>query len=142
VRLRREGYRRALSAAGLAPIEGFELTGRWSEAWGREAVTTLFSGTEPPDALFCGNDQIGRGVLDALRERGVVVPDDVSVVGFDNWDVMVEAARPPLTSIDMNLRAMGEEAGERLLAMIAGEQASGVQRLPCTLVVRQSCGGR
>ena len=136
----REVYR-ALSAAGLPAIEGFELTGSWSEQWGREAVAALFGKAVVPDALFCGNDQIARGALDALRERGVAVPDTVAVVGFDNWDVMVEAARPPLTSVDMNLEAMGEEAGERLLAMIAGERAAGVRRLPCTLIVRQTCGG-
>ena len=49
-------------------------------------------------------------------------PSDVAVVGFDNWDVMALAARPPLTSVDMNLRALGRAAGERLIAMIAGER--------------------
>ena len=53
-------------------------------------------------------------------ERGVAVPDDVALVGFDNWEVMTLAARPPLTSIDMNLRALGREAGERLLETIGG----------------------
>jgi LacI family transcriptional regulator len=63
------------------------------------------------------------------------------VVGFDNWDVMTDAARPPLTSVDMNLDALGAEAGAALQAMMAGETLSGVRRLPCSLVVRGSCGG-
>jgi len=137
VRLRHRGYQRALERAGLGG--GHFLTGDWSEQWGREAVALLFGGKgETPDALFCGNDQIARGAAEALRDRGIAVPKDVAIVGFDNWLVMAEAARPPLTSIDMNLPALGREAGERLLAMIGGERVTGVKRLPCTLVVRQS----
>jgi LacI family transcriptional regulator len=139
VALRHRGYRDALAAAGLSEIAGYYRNGKWSEAWGREAVASLFDGkAEVPDALFCGNDQIARGATDALRERGVTVPDQVAVVGFDNWDVMTLAARPPLSSVDMNLRQLGQLAGERLIAMIAGERLKGVERLPCSLVVRQS----
>ena len=68
-------------------------------------------------------------------------PADVAIVGFDNWDVMALAARPPLTSIDMNLKALGREAGDRLIDMIAGKRVSGVRRRPCSLVVRESSGG-
>jgi LacI family transcriptional regulator len=142
VRLRRNGYLAALATAGLPRIDGFYLSGSWSEAWGRDAVAQLFDGrAAPPDALFCGNDQIARGMADALRERGIAVPGDVAIVGFDNWDVMALAARPPLTSIDMNLKALGREAGERLIDMISGKRVSGVQRRPCSLVVRESSGG-
>jgi LacI family transcriptional regulator len=137
--LRHRGYRDALAAAGLAEINGYYRSGKWSEAWGREAVASLYDGKlDVPDALFCGNDQIARGATDALRERGVIVPGAVAVVGFDNWDVMTLAARPPLSSIDMNLRELGRLAGERLIAMIAGERLKGVERLACSLVVRQS----
>jgi LacI family transcriptional regulator len=139
VRLRRAGYRSALTAVGLPEIEGFYLSGVWSEAWGRDVVGRLFGGSRPwPDALFCGNDQIARGAADALRERGIGVPSDVAIVGFDNWEVMTLAARPPLTSIDMNLKALGREAGDRLIDMISGKRVSGVQRRPCSLVVRES----
>ena len=91
-----------------------------------------------PDALFCGNDQIARGCADALRERGVAVPQDVAIVGFDNWDVMALACRPPLSSVDMNLKAMGREAGTRLVAAMRGVPQRGLVRLPCTLVIRES----
>lgn len=139
VTLRHRGYRDALAAARLPEIEGYYRNGKWSEAWGREAVAALFDGKgEVPDALFCGNDQLARGATDALRERGVSVPGAVAVVGFDNWDVMTLAARPPLSSVDMNLNELGRLAGERLIAMIAGERRKGVERLPCSLVVRQS----
>ncbi len=143
MRLRREGYRAALKSAGLAAPAHHCLTGAWSEAWGREAVERLFAGKRPPpDAIFCGNDQIARGIADALRERGVRVPEDVAFVGFDNWLVIAEAMRPQLTTIDMNLKELGRETGRRLMAMIAGERQSGVHRLPCSLIVRESCGAR
>jgi LacI family transcriptional regulator len=139
VRLRKAGYHAALKTAGHSAADGFYLPGVWSEAWGREAIGRLFDGRKKtPDALFCGNDQIARGAADALRERGLSVPDDVAIVGFDNWEVMALAARPPLTSVDMNLRALGREAGERLLDMIGGKRVRGVWRRPCSLVVRQS----
>ena len=139
VQLRLRGYSSALVTAGLAQRDDHILSGNWSEAWGREAVAQLFApGRVAPDAIFCGNDQIGRGVSDALRERGLSVPRDVSVVGFDNWDVMVQASRPPLSSVDLNLKAMGHEAGSRLLAAIQGEGQSGLVRMPCTLIVRDS----
>jgi LacI family transcriptional regulator len=115
----------------------------WSESWGHEAVAKLFaSGREPPDAIFCGNDQIARGVADALREMGVNVPEAVSLVGFDNWEIIAGATRPPLTTIDMNLVELGREAGRRMLDLISGRKWQGIYRLPCSLIIRQSCGAR
>lgn len=141
VRLRHRGYSAALAEAGLPEVPSYYLSGVWSEAWGRDAVAKLFDAPgKKPDALFCGNDQIGRGAADALRERGIDVPGDVAIVGFDNWEVMTLASRPPLSSVDMNLETLGREAGTYLLAMIAGEKARGIWRLPCTLVVRGSSG--
>lgn len=126
-------------AGDNAPV----LHGDWSEAWGHAAVERLWSGEMPPDGIFCGNDQIARGVVDALRERGVKVPNDVSVVGFDNWEIVAAATRPPLTSVDMNLKDLGREAGALILALAEGKVIEpGIRRLPCRLVVRDSCGGR
>jgi LacI family transcriptional regulator len=68
-------------------------------------------------------------------------PKNIAVVGFDNWQIIAAATRPPLTTIDMNLHELGRQAGSRMLAMINDERAqAGVVRLPCRLVVRQSCG--
>jgi LacI family transcriptional regulator len=143
VRLREMGWRKALAEAGLQAASAGCRPGRWTEAWGHEAAQALFSRRPgAPDALFCGNDQIARGAVEALLEMGLGVPDDVAVVGFDNWDVMTEAARPSLTSVDMNLDALGREAGASLLEMMAGRRLTGVRRLPCSLVIRNSCGAR
>jgi LacI family transcriptional regulator len=119
------------------------LYGQWSEDWGHRAVAELWSRDgDKPDGIFCGNDQIARGVIDGLRERGIKVPEDVSVVGFDNWEIMAEHTRPPLTTIDMNLKELGRQAGLTVLALGEGEPVElGVRKLPCRLVVRRSCGG-
>ncbi|GHA18685.1 LacI family transcriptional regulator [Devosia pacifica] len=119
------------------------LYGSWSEAWGHSAVDQLCSAeTDLPDGIFCGNDQIARGVVDALRERHIAVPRDVSVVGFDNWEIVSAATRPPLTSVDMNLKALGREAGRLILELSGGRHVEpGIRKLPCKLVVRESCGG-
>ena len=141
VQFRRDGYRAALRAAGVDEPAGYFLAGSWSETWGREALDRLFdSRRAPPDGIFCGNDQIARGIIDGLRERAIAVPDAVSIVGFDNWEIIAEATRPPLTTIDMNLKELGREAGRRLMDLIAGESLQGVRRLPCSLIVRESCG--
>jgi LacI family transcriptional regulator len=140
VLLRRDGYRAALKSAKLAAPDSYFLSGTWSEAWGRQALDRLFAAEPRPNAVFCGNDQIARGLAEALRERGLRAPDDVALVGFDNWAVIAEATRPQLTSVDMNLKELGRETGRRLMAMISGERQTGVYRLACSLVVRESCG--
>lgn len=136
VRERADAYRAAVGGDERV------LFGVWSESWGHEAVARIW--TEPgekPDGLFCGNDQIARGVVDALRERGVRVPEDVSVIGFDNWEIVAAQTRPPLTTVDMELKELGRQAGLTVLALAEGAPVEpGVRKLPCRLVVRQSCG--
>jgi LacI family transcriptional regulator len=129
----------ALQAAGLPVSEAGILRGSWSERWGHEAVAALWAGGDRPDGIFCGNDQIARGVVDALRERNVDVPGDVSVVGYDNWEIVAEQTRPPLTTVDMNLKELGRQAGLALMRLVNQETVEkGVWKLPCTLVVRGS----
>ncbi|UZF94840.1 LacI family DNA-binding transcriptional regulator [Bosea sp. NBC_00550] len=128
----------ALAEAGAA-TEAKVLFGSWSEHWGHQAVEALWSGADKPDGIFCGNDQIARGVVDALRERGVSVPGDVSVVGFDNWEIVAKETRPPLTTVDMNLKELGRQAGLALVRLVNGEAVeTGVWKLPCSLIVRSS----
>ncbi len=139
VRERSEAWRDVLGEAGLAaplPVHG-----PWSEATGHAAVTRLWEGSEPPDAIFCGNDQIARGAIDALRERGLGVPIDVAVVGFDNWELVARETRPPLSSVDLNLTDLGRAAGQALVDLIEGRLvAPGVRRMACALRVRESSG--
>ena len=99
-----------------------------------------FSRGQPwPDAIFCGNDAIARGVIDALRDKGISVPADIAVIGFDNWEMVATQTRPPLTTIDMGLKALGARAGLALHGLCNGEQPrQGSIQLPCTLVERGS----
>jgi LacI family transcriptional regulator len=126
-----------LAAAGLEPAAPV-LFGEWSEAWGRQAAGILLSTEAPIDAVFCGSDQIARGLAEALQEAGRRVPADVALIGFDNWDVMVDGCRPALTSIDMDLEGIGRTAAELLLAAINGEPAHGRRALPGRLIPRAS----
>ncbi|HEX8007805.1 MAG TPA: LacI family DNA-binding transcriptional regulator [Trebonia sp.] len=141
-RLRAEGVADVLADAGLALVGNGVLYGEWSEEWGRQAADALLRAAPETDAIFCGSDQIARGISDALRETGRKVPDDVALVGFDNWEIMATACRPPLTTVDMNLRELGRTAAERLLAAIEGTFAPGAEKLPCSLVVRESSRAR
>ncbi|MBB2947623.1 LacI family transcriptional regulator [Actinoplanes lutulentus] len=126
-----------LAAEGLQPAAP-TLYGEWSEAWGRQAAGILLSTGADVDAVFCGSDQIARGLVEGMQAAGRSVPADVAVVGFDNWDVMVDGCRPALTSIDMDLEGIGRSAAELLLATINGNPVHGRQTRPCRLVPRAS----
>jgi LacI family transcriptional regulator len=126
-----------LAAVGLEPAAPV-LFGEWSEAWGRQAAGILMSTGAEVDAVFCGSDQIARGLAEAMQEAGRHIPGDVALVGFDNWDVMVDGCRPALTSVDMDLEGIGRSAAELLLAAINGEPAHGRHALPGRLVPRAS----
>ena len=114
------------------------LYGEWSEAWGRRATGILLARGTDFDAILGGSDQIARGAADALREAGRRVPQEVALTGFDNWDVVALASRPPLTSVDMDLEGLGRAAAERLLQAIAGTPSPGVHPHPARLVIRES----
>ena len=138
VRVREQAMRTVLAEHNVDFPDRRVLSGTWHEHWGYDAANLLLNTDPHIDAIFCGNDLIARGVVDRLRERGVRVPHDVAVVGFDNWEIIAEGTRPPLTSVDQNLRALGHLAATKLLARIDGIHESGVLYQPCNLIVRQS----
>jgi LacI family transcriptional regulator len=139
---RADGARAALAAAGLELAGGRPLLGAWSEEWGRGATRSLLRAEPGLDAVFAGSDQVARGVLDALREEGRRVPDDVAVVGVDNWEAVATGARPALSTVDLDLQHLGRVAAQRLQAAMAGSPSHGVERLPGRLVVRASSAPR
>ena len=118
--------------------------GEWSEEWGHAAIEQVLATREKlPDGIFCGSDEIARGALDGLRGHGISAPDDVSVVGFDNWEVVSRQTRPPLTTIDMELKEIGHRAGLAMLRLTRNEPVDkGIIRLPCSLVRRESVARR
>lgn len=136
---------RLRGAAAAMDDHGLELIGNpglvfgaWNETWGRRATERLLEAHPDVDAVVAGSDHIARGVMDTVRESGRRIPDDVAVVGFDNWDVLVEGARPQLTSVDMNLQELGRLAAEALVESIDGVVRQGRVRNPVQLVVRGS----
>jgi LacI family transcriptional regulator len=113
--------------------------GTWSQRWARAATTSLLGQLPDIDAVLCGSDQIASGVLVALDEMGRRVPDDIAVTGYDNWRVFALETEPQLTTIDMNLEALGAAAARDLFTIIDGGPARGsVRRHGCELVVRGS----
>jgi LacI family transcriptional regulator len=126
-----------LRAAGLELV-GEPWYGGWSEVWGRFAAAVLARSHPEVDAVFCGSDVIARGVADGLRESGRRLPNDVALVGVDDWAPAAEGCRPPLTTVDLNLQEVGRIAGTLLLKAIENGPEPGVHTVPCRLVVRAS----
>ena len=138
VQQRVEGIRSALRNHNMR-LTGPVVYGRWSQRWGREAGAELLRRNPLVDAVLCGSDQIAAGIVDALLDSGRRVPEDVAVTGYDNWVEFAGETDPLLTTVDMNLEALGAAAAHELFDAIDGRPApGGVRRHPCTLLVRGS----
>src|SRR5690625_698605 len=135
------GAMAAMQEAGLQPVHDEPFYGTWDEAWGRSAVEAILSMHPEVDAVICGSDQIARGALDMLHEHERRVPEDVAVTGHDNWEVIVAHSRPRLTSVDMNLEALGRRAAARLFAAIEERPSPGVEKVSPRIVERDSTRG-
>ena len=112
------GYREALAGAGVPVIESDIVVGDFMEPRGHDAALELLRRPHPPTAVFASSDSAAFGVLRAARELGLSVPDDLSVVGFDD---VPEAAllTPPLTTVRQPLREMGRAAVRQLMLLLA-----------------------
>lgn len=135
-----EGYRRALEAAGL-PFEGALVReGDYSAESGFSAMASLLEAGAGFTALFASNDTVALGAMAALRERGLRIPEDVAVVGYDDIPLAAFAA-PPLTTVRSPALEHGRLAGEMLVSLIRGERPERTQvDFELELVVRASCG--
>ncbi|GAA2243612.1 LacI family transcriptional regulator [Herbiconiux moechotypicola] len=135
---RAAGARAALRDAGLDFVAD-PVFSEWSEQWGRSATAMLLGRHPDVDGIFAGSDQIARGVLDTARELGREVPDDLSVIGYDNWEVIATGSRPGLTTVDAQLQDLGRLAAQRIFEGIDGADiGAGVRQQPVRLVVRGS----
>jgi len=118
---RLEGYNQALSKHEMTPLQGYVVAGRSADAdsWssGHEAMKKLLALNPVPDGVFCYNDPIAIGVIDAILDAGLRVPEDVAVIGCGNLH-FDKSLRVPLSSIDQQSVAIGERAGKLLLAVI------------------------
>ena len=134
-RARVEGWRMELEAQGR-PVPPLRWGGDWSARSGYEAGRSLARDLEVT-AVFCANDQMAMGVIAALRDAGRKVPDDVSVVGFDD---LPESAYidPPLTSVRQDFDELGRRAMGLVERVLAGDPQPSADLVPTTLVVRRS----
>jgi serine phosphatase RsbU (regulator of sigma subunit)/DNA-binding LacI/PurR family transcriptional regulator len=134
------GYRAGHRDRGLVPDEKLIIPGDFLFAAGQEAVAKLFDGAGTGcDALLAANDWMALGALEALAARGLRVPEDVAVVGFDDIDE-ARFAMPPLTTVRQAPRQLGIEAVRLVLALVAGENAPREVVLETFPRFRQSCG--
>lgn len=132
---RRAGYQEALRDAGLEPDPVLEYTHNLDTSHGPEAFDQLMSIDPPPTAIFFLSDEMAMGALGHARRRGVSVPADVSVMGFDDHDLSEAAG---LTTMRQPVRALGVAAAERLLEKLSEpiERTAGV--IACKIVERES----
>lgn len=130
-----------LIAAGIFPDPDLIGAGGFDQAIGREATRRLLALPEGkrPTAIFAANDLSARGAMDAIEEAGLRVPQDISVVGYDDtW--YASLTYPPLTSVCMNIDSMGQRAAELLIAQIEGQTKEQHPVLPVSLTIRRSSG--
>nr|WP_087149161.1 LacI family DNA-binding transcriptional regulator [Pararhizobium antarcticum] len=113
---RLKGYKQALATADIAFDESLVRDGDWLPLRGYEAGLELLSLTNPPTAIFCGNDLMAIGVMEAAAELGLRVPDDLSVMGYDDQE-LARYTHPPLSTLVLPNYEMGQRAAEILIDM-------------------------
>ncbi|GAP37257.1 LacI family DNA-binding transcriptional regulator [Piscinibacter sakaiensis] len=133
---REQGYREALEAAGLKPDPALVAAGAFTEHSGLQAVEGLMASRVRFSAVFAANDQMAIGAALALYRRGRRVPDDVSLVGFDDVAGSMYAV-PPLTTVHNPIQEIGGLAAQAMLALLAGERPEAAVPAP-RLIVRES----
>lgn len=131
------GYREALERAGLPFLPELIVHGDGKCEGGMTGVETLMNLPKPPTAIFCYNDMTALGALRQLHLRKMRVPEDVSLVGFDDLFI-ASYTQPPLTTVRQPRRLMGRLAMESLLKLISGEDSSSAINVPAELIVRES----
>ena len=134
---RYDGYVKALREADMLPDERLRVPADNSEKLGYEAVQTLLDAGESFDAIFAVTDLIAIGAMRALADKGLVVPDDVSVVGFDDMPLAAYVT-PALTTVQQNSQMGGERLVEGVVGMIEGHPVESRLMAP-RLIVRASC---
>jgi LacI family transcriptional regulator len=135
---RLHGYRAALEARSAAIPDGYIRGGQFRYSDGLAGTAALLDLPLPPTAVFAGSDETAAGVIEAARSRGLRVPEDLSVVGFDDTQV-ARFASPPLTTVRQPLRDMGRIALRTALRLAAGEKLDSHHvELATELIVRQS----
>lgn len=139
---RRMGYKLALQEAGLPVDERMICQGAFSPESGYKAMQSLVSQPDPPSAVFIASDAVAIGAIEAARQAGIRIPDDVAIVGFDDipWSAYLN---PPLSTVCLPAHALGWSAGYLLIRLLNREEKEEIENkvlLDTKLVIRESCG--
>lgn len=137
---RRDGYKQALLEAGIGIDPHLMVEGFYSETAAFQAMLKLLDLPQPPTAVFAASDSMAIGALHAVRQRGLRVPEDIALIGYDDLPLAAYAT-PPLTSVHQPIGEMGAHAVRVLVEQIKGQSPATSVRLPARLVVRESSGG-
>jgi len=138
---RLNGYKQALEEAGVPFDESLVVNGLFSEAGGREAAIQLLQMHPDITALFCASDLMALGALQAARELELRVPEDLSIMGFDNIDI-ASYCSPALTTVHQHKYELGEQAAQMLIELLEDRDANHHTVLPTSLVIRDSVSKR
>jgi DNA-binding LacI/PurR family transcriptional regulator len=137
---RLDGYRAALDAAGITPDASLIRHGNSKHESGRDLTAELLDMPEPPTALFTGNNLITLGALETIHRRGLRIPEDVALVGFDDM-YWATSLNPPLTAVSQPGYEIGRRAADLLFQRVAEPHRPPAKVvLKTTLIVRRSCG--
>lgn len=131
---RREAFLREAQDHGLG-VRCYQ--GHFTEASGYQAAQEIIAARELPEAVFCANDQMAIGFLQAMREHGLRAPQDIALVGFDDIPV-ARYLQPPLTTVRVSRTDWGAQAVTRLIDFLEREAPFPAERIPARLVVRES----
>ena len=135
---RLDGYHAALAGAGVLPTPELIVKGNFMEESGYAGASTLLALPEPPTAIFAFNDEMAVGAMRAAWDRGLSVPEDVSIVGFDDLE-KAQIVRPALTTVRQPLAEMGRMAVSLLTRLLDRQRLEGLRvELETKLVVRDS----
>jgi LacI family transcriptional regulator len=135
---RRRGYYAALAAAGIMPDPELEVESNFEIGGGAVAAEQLLALPKPPTAIFCFNDNMAVGAMQTARVRGVGIPEDLSIVGFDDLEE-AEIVTPALTTIRQPLAEMGRIAVSLLMRLLDNQRLEALHvELGTRLVVRDS----
>ncbi len=137
-RRRLRAYQRAMQEAGIEPRPEWVAEGQYTPPSGKAAMEHLLCRAPELTAVVCGNDWMAMGVIEAVYQKGLRIPDDISLVGFDDID-SAQWFTPPLTTIRQPMRHIGIKGAELLLEqMEGGRRGREVTLFPAELVIRQS----
>lgn len=137
---RLKGYRQALASAEIPYLRELVVKGDWSTSAGYERTMSLLNMSDPPTAIFCANDRTAIGAYEAVKELGLRIPEDISIVGYDDQEV-ARHLNPPLTTLVLPHRDMGRWAFGTAVENFGGPDGRSqfpLVKLECTLVERAS----